>query len=187
MGLSNRERVARENRRFRNYLRYRKNRILSFLWRNTRISPYNSLLKRSAGEVPDISFVHDEMSVSSFREHWNVCASNIARKTHNPIRSIVENIVVEPNPNKSLIALSIGKLSKNRLNFTRTYVCVFELGQNRLTRETKKIWILFFAYVFLRFLQIYHKFLFYLLYCNNSIFSYMDIWFLSIHKYIVLL
>ncbi|GAB1870049.1 Tyrosine aminotransferase [Camponotus japonicus] len=48
------------------------------------------------------------MSVSSFRECWNVCASNIARKTHNPIRSIVENIAVEPNPNKSMIALSIG-------------------------------------------------------------------------------
>lgn len=48
------------------------------------------------------------MSVLSFREYWNVCASDIARKTHNPIRSIVENIVVEPNPNKSMIALSIG-------------------------------------------------------------------------------
>ncbi|XP_077262785.1 tyrosine aminotransferase-like isoform X2 [Temnothorax americanus] len=49
------------------------------------------------------------MSVSSFRtECWNVCASDIARKTHNPIRSIVENIVVEPNSSKPLIALSIG-------------------------------------------------------------------------------
>ncbi|XP_029673623.1 tyrosine aminotransferase isoform X1 [Formica exsecta] len=48
------------------------------------------------------------MSASSFRERWNVCASNIARRTHNPIRSIVENIVVEPNPNKPMIALSIG-------------------------------------------------------------------------------
>ncbi|XP_012226031.1 tyrosine aminotransferase [Linepithema humile] len=48
------------------------------------------------------------MSVPSFRECWNVCASNIAKRTHNPIRSIVENIVVEPNPNKPMIALSIG-------------------------------------------------------------------------------
>ncbi|XP_072762193.1 tyrosine aminotransferase [Anoplolepis gracilipes] len=48
------------------------------------------------------------MSASSFREHWNVCASDIARRTYNPIRSIVENIIVEPNPNKSMIALSIG-------------------------------------------------------------------------------
>ncbi|XP_011145008.1 tyrosine aminotransferase [Harpegnathos saltator] len=44
----------------------------------------------------------------SFRERWSVRASDIARRTHNPIRSIVENIVVEPNPNKPMIALSIG-------------------------------------------------------------------------------
>ncbi|XP_043275577.1 tyrosine aminotransferase [Venturia canescens] len=42
------------------------------------------------------------------RERWNVRASNIAKRTHNPIRSIVENIVVEPNPDKQMIALSIG-------------------------------------------------------------------------------
>ncbi|KAK2587924.1 hypothetical protein KPH14_004015 [Odynerus spinipes] len=48
------------------------------------------------------------MSGSSSRERWNVRASQIARRTHNPIRSIVENIVVEPNPNKPMIALSIG-------------------------------------------------------------------------------
>ncbi|XP_076248612.1 tyrosine aminotransferase [Calliopsis andreniformis] len=48
------------------------------------------------------------MSSSNFREGWNVQASDIARRTHNPIRSIVENLVVEPNPNKSMISLSIG-------------------------------------------------------------------------------
>ncbi|XP_020277792.1 tyrosine aminotransferase [Pseudomyrmex gracilis] len=48
------------------------------------------------------------MFASKSRERWNVCASNIAKQTHNPIRSIVENIVVEPNPNKLMIALSIG-------------------------------------------------------------------------------
>ncbi|XP_024944186.1 tyrosine aminotransferase isoform X2 [Cephus cinctus] len=42
------------------------------------------------------------------RTRWDVQASDIARKTHNPIRSIVENIVIEPNPNKNMIALSIG-------------------------------------------------------------------------------
>lgn len=50
----------------------------------------------------------------SSREKWRVQASNIAKRTHNPIRSIVENIVVEPNPNKKMIALSIGKL-QNKL------------------------------------------------------------------------
>ncbi|XP_043475156.1 tyrosine aminotransferase [Leptopilina heterotoma] len=44
----------------------------------------------------------------SSREKWRVLASNIAKRTHNPIRSIVENIVVDPNPNKKMIALSIG-------------------------------------------------------------------------------
>lgn len=48
-------------------------------------------------------------SAPGFRERWDVRASDIARRTHNPIRSIVENIVVEPNPNKKMIALSIGK------------------------------------------------------------------------------
>ncbi|XP_076628264.1 tyrosine aminotransferase [Colletes latitarsis] len=48
------------------------------------------------------------MSTPSFRERWNVQASDIATKTHNPIRSIVENLVVEPNSTKSMISLSIG-------------------------------------------------------------------------------
>jgi len=57
-----------------------------------------------------------EMSASSFRERWNVRASDIAKRTHNPIRSIVENIVVEPNPNKQMIALSIGELARKLLS-----------------------------------------------------------------------
>ncbi|XP_066596092.1 tyrosine aminotransferase [Prorops nasuta] len=47
------------------------------------------------------------MSCTS-RNHWDVKLSEIGRRTHNPIRSIVENIVCEPNPEKSMIALSIG-------------------------------------------------------------------------------
>ncbi|KAK9296806.1 hypothetical protein QLX08_009285 [Tetragonisca angustula] len=48
------------------------------------------------------------MSVPVHRGQWNVQASDIARNTHNPIRSIVESLVVEPNPTKSVISLSIG-------------------------------------------------------------------------------
>ncbi|XP_043789175.1 tyrosine aminotransferase isoform X1 [Apis laboriosa] len=48
------------------------------------------------------------MSTQVFRDRWNVEASDIARNTHNPIRSIVESLVVEPNPAKSVISLSIG-------------------------------------------------------------------------------
>ncbi|XP_045767178.1 tyrosine aminotransferase [Maniola jurtina] len=41
-------------------------------------------------------------------QEWEVRASTLARKTTNPIRRIVENLQVEPNPDKELIALSIG-------------------------------------------------------------------------------
>ena len=51
------------------------------------------------------------MSVPVHRGQWNVQASDIARNTHNPIRSIVESLVVEPNPTKSVISLSIGEIS----------------------------------------------------------------------------
>jgi hypothetical protein len=48
-------------------------------------------------------------ALRSSRKEWNVQASLIAERTHNPIRSIIEHIVMEPNPKKPLIALSIGK------------------------------------------------------------------------------
>ncbi|XP_023942075.2 tyrosine aminotransferase [Bicyclus anynana] len=41
-------------------------------------------------------------------QEWEVRASTLARKTTNPIRQIVEHLQVEPNPEKELIALSIG-------------------------------------------------------------------------------
>lgn len=43
------------------------------------------------------------------RQDWEVRASTLARNTHNLIRGIVENLQVEPNPEKPLIALSVGK------------------------------------------------------------------------------
>ncbi|XP_078050602.1 tyrosine aminotransferase isoform X2 [Augochlora pura] len=48
------------------------------------------------------------MSALISRQRWNVLASDIGRNTHNPIRSIVENIVLEPNSTKPVISLSIG-------------------------------------------------------------------------------
>ncbi|XP_014249751.1 tyrosine aminotransferase [Cimex lectularius] len=43
------------------------------------------------------------------RRCWDeVESSNFARNTHNPIRHIVENLNLEPNPDKPMIALSIG-------------------------------------------------------------------------------
>ncbi|XP_068242081.1 LOW QUALITY PROTEIN: tyrosine aminotransferase-like [Palaemon carinicauda] len=42
------------------------------------------------------------------RKMWNVTASNYATNTFNPIRNIVENMQIVPNPEKPMIALSIG-------------------------------------------------------------------------------
>ncbi|XP_066978424.1 tyrosine aminotransferase-like isoform X7 [Macrobrachium rosenbergii] len=42
------------------------------------------------------------------RKIWNVTASNYATNTFNPIRNIVENMQIVPNPEKPMIALSIG-------------------------------------------------------------------------------
>lgn len=41
---------------------------------------------------------------------WNVQVSEFAKKTHNPIRAIVDGMEIVPNPDKRMIALSIGKL-----------------------------------------------------------------------------
>lgn len=43
------------------------------------------------------------------RKMWNVPVTDFAKNTHNPIRAIVEGLKIEPNPEKQLIALSIGK------------------------------------------------------------------------------
>ena len=43
---------------------------------------------------------------------WNVKCSDFALKTHNPIRAIVDGMKIEPNPDKRMIALSIGQLHK---------------------------------------------------------------------------
>lgn len=51
-----------------------------------------------------------DQSFKKRRSHksWNVEASDIARNTFNPIRSIVDGMKLTPNPDKAMIALSIG-------------------------------------------------------------------------------
>ncbi|CAG9098665.1 unnamed protein product [Plutella xylostella] len=44
----------------------------------------------------------------SVSKEWEVRASTLARKTNNLIRDIIQNLQVEPNPEKQLIALSVG-------------------------------------------------------------------------------
>jgi hypothetical protein len=43
------------------------------------------------------------------RRSWSVTASDLARNTFNPIRTVVESMKLTPNPEKPMIALSIGK------------------------------------------------------------------------------
>lgn len=43
------------------------------------------------------------------RQGWKVESSQMAKNTHNPIRHIVESLNLQPNPDKHMIALSIGK------------------------------------------------------------------------------
>ncbi|XP_073987888.1 tyrosine aminotransferase [Rhodnius prolixus] len=42
------------------------------------------------------------------RQGWKVESSQMAKNTHNPIRHIVESLNLQPNPDKHMIALSIG-------------------------------------------------------------------------------
>lgn len=45
---------------------------------------------------------------SKIADDWNVRASDRSMRTINPIRNLVQNIDVKPNPNKELIKLSVG-------------------------------------------------------------------------------
>lgn len=45
----------------------------------------------------------------SREQFWSIRASDFSLNTHNPIRSIVDGLKIEPNKEKSMIALSLGK------------------------------------------------------------------------------
>lgn len=47
---------------------------------------------------------------ASQKRRWDVKVSKFATNTVNPIREIVDNLKLEPNPDKQMIALSIGEL-----------------------------------------------------------------------------
>lgn len=57
---------------------------------------------------------------SKRRKEWNLKASDLSTNTINPIRSIVEGLKIEPNPEKHLIPLSIGE-----------YWVVIEVGEDK--------------------------------------------------------
>ncbi|XP_065776618.1 tyrosine aminotransferase isoform X2 [Muntiacus reevesi] len=68
------------------------------------------------GSLPSVLDVHVNITgrssvlgkVKSRKARWSVRPSDMSNKTFNPIRAIVDNMKVKPNPNKTMIALSIG-------------------------------------------------------------------------------
>jgi hypothetical protein len=52
------------------------------------------------------------------KKRWCVPASIVSKRTVNPIREVVYNMKVTPNPNKEHISLALGKLFI--VNFNRT-------------------------------------------------------------------
>ncbi|MEJ1276057.1 tyrosine aminotransferase [Cricetulus griseus] len=68
------------------------------------------------GSLPSVLDVHVNIGGRSSvqgkmkgrRARWNVKPSDMSNKTFNPIRAIVDNMKVKPNPNKTVISLSIG-------------------------------------------------------------------------------
>ena len=62
-----------------------------------------------------IKFLHtmEDFSERNIRRStendWNITSSLMAKRTNNPIRKIIEGMKLTPNPEKEMIALSIGK------------------------------------------------------------------------------
>lgn len=48
-------------------------------------------------------------TIAMKKKKWHIPASKTAKETFNPIRAIVDTMKVQPNPDKKMIALSIGK------------------------------------------------------------------------------
>lgn len=68
------------------------------------------------GNFPSVLDVHVNTGGKNFKQGkvkgrkvgWSVKPSDMSNKTFNPIRTIVEGMKVKPNPNKTMISLSIG-------------------------------------------------------------------------------
>jgi len=61
-------------------------------------------------KVKTLSLSFSERMSTAKRRRWHIPASVTATSTFNPIRSIVDRMKITPNPEKQMIALSIGKL-----------------------------------------------------------------------------
>lgn len=66
-------------------------------------------------DVVDRAIGTDKGGAVGYRTHrskWSVSATSFAYNTVNPIRRIIEQLKIEPNPEKFMIPLSIGKCAK---------------------------------------------------------------------------
>ena len=75
-------------------------------------------MERIGERLKDVMEQNSHMNdnhVKKRRSHksWIVEASDIAQNTFNPIRSIVDGMKLTPNPDKDMIALSIGNILLN--------------------------------------------------------------------------
>lgn len=72
----------------------------------------------SNGDLPFLLDVHVSINgrssmsekVKGRQPGWSVRPSDMANRTYNPIRAIVDNMKLEPNPDKPTISLSLGEL-----------------------------------------------------------------------------
>ncbi len=51
---------------------------------------------------------NSKISNENVRSEWNIETSKFAQSTSNPVRKMIEQMKIEPNPNLPMIALSIG-------------------------------------------------------------------------------
>eukprot|EP00178_Gracilaria_changii_P019057 TRINITY_DN554_c0_g1_i1.p1 TRINITY_DN554_c0_g1~~TRINITY_DN554_c0_g1_i1.p1 ORF type:complete len:849 (+),score=135.63 TRINITY_DN554_c0_g1_i1:1312-3858(+) len=68
----------------------------------------NDMGNNSTGDGKGGNYNPPVFMESSFGNEWNVHASDRSLRTINPIRNLVQNIDVKPNPDKELIRLSVG-------------------------------------------------------------------------------
>jgi hypothetical protein len=54
------------------------------------------------------SVLTKDLEMSSRPSTWNVPASKVAKRAHNPIRQIVDKLKIDPKAEKALISLALG-------------------------------------------------------------------------------
>ncbi len=70
----------------------------------------DALLDLDLSDEEDNTTLKARLKSRTGRTHWgSIPASKCAKNTHNPIRKIVDGMKLTPNPEKEMIALSIGE------------------------------------------------------------------------------